>query len=215
MNLKSYCIYVKHKADVVAKRCVESGKKHGVDVELYVAHTPASLDIEGYFQEYKLPDAGFREKYSRFDPVRCAFASHHSLWRKCAKGKDAFLILEHDAVFVDSLPNTIHGHIVNLGKPSYGNFKTPMKLGEQNLFSKKYLPGAHAYMITPFGANLLLQRAQVDAGPTDVFIHEERFPNVIHEVYPHPVVCKDSFTTIQNETGCLAKHNYNENYEIR
>lgn len=215
MNMKAYCIYVRGKADDVMKRCVESGKKHGVEVEPYVAHTPASLDIQGYFQEYNIPEAAFHEKYSRIDPVRCAFASHHSLWRKCAAGKDAFLILEHDAVFVDSLPNTIHGHIVNLGKPSYGNYKVPMKLGEQSLFSKKYLPGAHAYMITPFGAHLLLNRTPIDAGPTDVYIHEERFPNVIHEVYPWPVECKDSFTTIQNTTGCLAKHNYNENYEIR
>lgn len=215
MNYKAFVIYVEGKSNDVARRCVESGKKHNVDIRMFEGHTPQTLDIRGYFAKYKIPEIGFHEKYSRIDPVRAAFASHHTLWRRCAEGKDAYLILEHDAVFVDSLPKTIHGNIVNLGKPSYGKFKTPMQLGEQRLFSKPYFPGAHGYMITPFGAKLLLQRSQIDGGPTDVFIHNDRFPGQINEVYPWPVECKDSFSTIQNVSGCLAKHNYNENYELR
>lgn len=214
MMMKAYCIYVKGKADDVAKRCVASGKQHGVDVELFEGHTPETLNIDDYYAKNNLPMEHFYEKYSRIDPVRCAFASHHTLWQKCAEGDEAFLILEHDAIFVSSLPKTIEGNIVNLGKPSYGRYKVPM-LGEGRLTSKEYLPGAHAYMVTPFGAQLLLHRAQVDAGPTDVFIHNERFPNAITEVYPWPVECDDSFTTIQEIFGCTAKHNYGLTYEIR
>ena len=214
MKLEAYCIYVKGKSDDVAQRCVASGKKYGVHVTMVPGHTPETLDADGYFAEHNIPEINFHEKYSRIDPVRCAFASHHTLWRQCAEGKSAYLILEHDAVFVNSLPNTIIGNIVNLGKPSYGKFKIP-PLGESRLVSKQYLPGAHAYMITPFGAKLLLQRATVDGGPTDVFIHNDRFPGQINEIYPWPIECDDSFTTIQNVTGCLAKHNYDGQYEIR
>jgi len=215
MNYKAFVIFVDGKSNDVARRCVESGKKHGVDVRMFEGHTPSTLDIKRYFAEHNIPEINFHEKYSRIDPVRCAFASHHTLWRRCAQGKEAFLILEHDAVFVDSLPKIIHGNIVNLGKPSYGRWAMAPQMGEQRLFSKRYLPGAHAYMITPFGAKLLLQRSQVDAGPTDVFISEERFPGQINEYYNWPVECRDTFSTIQNVTGCLAKHNYNEDYEIR
>ena len=213
MKLEAYCIYVKGKADDMADRCVRSGERHGIHVTKVPGHTPETLDIDSYYAEHNLPQVAFHEKYSRIDPVRCAFASHHTLWRQCAEGKSAYLILEHDAVFVNNLPNTIIGNIVNLGKPSYGNYKMPM-LGEGRLVSKQYLPGAHGYMITPFGAKLLLHRAHVDAGPTDVFIHNERFPGQINEVYPWPIECKDSFTTIQNVTGCLAKHNYDDQYQI-
>lgn len=215
MNYEAYCIYVKGKADAVADRCVESGKKHGVHVTKVPGHTPETLDIQQYFMDNNLPEVAFHEKYSRIDPVRCAFASHHTLWKQCAESKNAFLILEHDAIFVNSLPPTIFGNIVNLAKPSYGKFKTPNFLGEGRLVSKEYFGGAHGYMITPFGAKLLLQRAMVDAGPTDVFLHNQRFPSALQEFYPWPIEARDSFTTIQNETGCLAKHNYNEQYEIR
>lgn len=214
MKLEAYCIYVKGKADDMAERCVRSGERHGVHVTMVPGYTPDTLDIDAHFINNNIPQQHFYEKYSRIDPVRCAFASHHRLWQQCAEGKSAYLILEHDAVFVNALPNTIHGHIVNLGKPSYGKFKTPNFLGEGRLVSKEYFPGAHGYMITPFGAELLLNRAYVDAGPTDVFIHNSRFPDVLKECYPWPIEAKDSFTTIQNETGCLAKHNYNENYQI-
>jgi len=36
----------------------------------------------------------------------------------------------------------------------------------------------------------------------------------LQEYWPWPVEAHDSFTTIQNENGCLAKHNYGETYGI-
>lgn len=216
MNLKAFVIGISENKDSVKSytRTIKSGEKHGVKVEHHPANTPINTNLSEYFMKHNIPQVGFHERYSRLDNCMAAFSSHHTLWRNCSRGKDAYLILEHDAIFVDSLPNTLLGHIVNLGKPSYGKFNTPSMIGESRLVSKQYLGGAHAYMITPFGANLLLQRSQVDAGPTDVFIHNDRFPDVIKEYYPWPIECRDSFTTIQNQTGCLAKHNYNEQYQI-
>ena len=81
------------------------------------------------------------------------------------------------------------------------------------LIHKRYFGGAHAYMVAPEGAKLLIEKAKTDAGPTDVFLNIHNFP-WLQEYYPWIAEAKDSFTTIQKEKGCLAKHNYNENYEI-
>ena len=75
------------------------------------------------------------------------------------------------------------------------------------------MPGAHAYAIRPEAARLLCEQAVFDAAPTDVYLNRKLFP-WIQELYPWPVECRDTFTTIQNETGCLAKHNYGQDYEI-
>jgi hypothetical protein len=36
----------------------------------------------------------------------------------------------------------------------------------------------------------------------------------LEEYYPWPVVVDDSFSTIQNQQGCLAKHNYAKGIEL-
>ena len=64
-------------------------------------------------------------------------------------------------------------------------------------------------MVSNAGAKLLIDQAKIDAGPTDTFLHLDRF-NFLQEYYPWPVEARDNFTTIQNESGCIAKHNYNE-----
>ena len=78
--------------------------------------------------------------------------------------------------------------------------------------SKPYFPGAHAYRVNKTGADLLINGIK-NAKPTDVYLNKHLFP-WLEEYHPWPVACKDSFTTIQKEAGCLAKHNWNENYEI-
>ena len=62
----------------------------------------------------------------------------------------------------------------------------------------------------------VLKKAETDAGPTDVFLHLDNF-SFLQEYYPWVVEAKDSFTTIQNEKGCRAKHMYHvnpKNYKI-
>ena len=60
---------------------------------------------------------------------------------------------------------------------------------------------------------MLIDQARMEARPTDVFLNINTFP-FLEERYPWPVEAHDSFTTIQSEMGCRAKHNYNEKYEI-
>ncbi len=101
---------------------------------------------------------------------------------------------------------------IKLGGPADGKYMMP-RCCIGPLTSKAYFPGAHAYCVSPKGAEQLVYEAKRNARPTDVFLNIHTFPG-LQEKYHWPVECQDSFTTIQNETGCLANHNYNEQQEI-
>lgn len=213
--MKAYVITIMENPESVkaADRCIKSAAKYGLEVEKFPAVTPAK-DPLWYARKKGIPVKGFEEKYSRFENCISAFLSHFSLWEKCLKDNSNYMILEHDAYFVDSVNIFANfDKAMNIGKPSYGKAQRPMKLGVNPLTSKQYFPGAHAYMIKPAGAREFIQRSYIDAGPTDVFLHLGRFP-WLQEFYPWPVEARDTFTTIQKTEGCLAKHNYNDQYKI-
>lgn len=196
----------------VADRCIRSASSNGLTVAYFKAITPKDSPIKIASQE-EIPIDKFEEKYSRFNNCLAAFLSHYWLWKITAAGTEPHIIFEHDAFVVAPFPAFITGDIVNLGKPSYGKFNTPSFIGNGPLTSKPYFPGAHAYYITPKGAQQLIDKAKTDASPTDIFINKNNFPDLM-EYYPWPVEARDSFTTIQNTTGCQAKHNFGETYEI-
>ena len=203
----------------VAKRCAKSAAYYGIDdVELFKATTPKDDPIK-MLKDRGIEPAGFTEVYSRAERCMSAFLSHHRLWEQCAEENDEpYIIFEHDAIMTGQLGVIPRMHwdapvLVSIGAPSYGKFHTPSKLGLNKLVSKQYLPGAHAYMINSSAAKALITRAKIDASPTDVFIHNDRF-DFLNELYPYIAEAKDSFTTIQKEQGCLAKHGYGEAYEI-
>ena len=68
-------------------------------------------------------------------------------------------------------------------------------------------------MVNPEGAALLISKSVSHAGPTDIFLNKQNFP-WLQEYYPWPAEAHDSFSTIQNTNGCLAKHNYGEGYHL-
>lgn len=214
--MKHYVITImdNEKSVEAATRCISSAHRAaGINVEMFHAVTPA-IDLEQKAKELGILLDGFREKYSRFENCAAAFMSHMSLWKQSALTGEEITIFEHDAYVEGQIPDFItYRGCVNLGKPSYGKFNTPQSIGVGPLVSKPYFPGAHAYRINPQGAEELMREAMFSAAPTDVFLHRNKFP-WLEEYYPWPVVAKDSFTTIQHKVGCLAKHNYNEDYEI-
>tara|TARA_Y100000593_G_C4288360_1_gene326849 strand:- start:787 stop:1428 length:642 start_codon:yes stop_codon:yes gene_type:complete len=195
-----------------AERCIESGKKFGYNIEKHRAFSPNNCDVYKVAKKLELPLFGFKEIYSRLENCIAGFLSHHSTWLKCVEMNEPIVVFEHDAIIVGEIPEQSPYDILSLGKPSYGKYNTPMSLGSGPLVSKPYFPGAHGYRITPKGANTLMNEAKQTAGPTDVYIHTSKF--TLGEHYPWPVEARDYFTTIQRTEGCLAKHNYSENYEI-
>jgi len=218
--IKAYVITImdNKRSFQVAKRCVKHAAYYDIDVKLFEATTPKDKPIK-MLKALNIEPAGFTEVYSRPDRCMSAFLSHHRLWEKCAEeNNEPYIIFEHDAIMTGQLGIMPRIHwdapvLVSIGAPSYGKFNVPSKLGLNKLMSKQYLPGAHAYIINPQAAQALIDRAKIDASPTDVFIHNDRF-NFLHELYPYIAEAKDNFTTIQKEQGCLAKHGYGESYDI-
>jgi len=222
-----------------AERCLKSLREfYGEQInECYFdAITPKDNPTRLLKEDGVVKLNGFIEPYSRWDNVISAFTSHFSIWKQILKTQKSGIIFEHDAVVINALPivtkkvpidNTSNspykikikpdprlGDIVNLGQPSYGKFNTPANIGINPLTSKRYFPGAHAYYVSPKGAEQLIEVAKREAGPTDVFINYRRFNN-LQEWYPWSAMAKDNFSTIQNVNGCQAKHGYNpERYKL-
>lgn len=212
--MKSYVITITDldRSVEVANRCIASAKTFGIDVEIFKATTPKD-NVYKIAEEKGINLSGFDERYSRKENAIACFLSHYALWEVAIKCNESILILEHDAVFVSGVDiNVSFKGLLSLGKPSYGKYNIPQK-GISPLTSKGYLPGAHAYLIKPNAASDLINRSKICSRPTDVFIDRKSF-SWIEEYYPWPVEVKDTFTTIQKKTGCVAKHSYTEGFEI-
>ena len=199
------------------KKCIESGKKFGFhNLTPFKAITPEN-DLKHEFEKDGMSYDKFSvdTTYSKFEPAMCCYLSHKELWKKCIELKRKILVLEHDAIFISKIPENIHFYgLINLGKPSYGNYSAPnLQTGVFKLFSKPHggLPGTHAYMISPTGAKLLLNKKETTT--PDLFLNKRDFP-WIQEYYPWPIKADDNFTTIQNAKGSVAKHNYDKNFKI-
>ena len=174
--MKSYVICIqsnKHSVEA-AERCIESGKKFGYIIEKHNAYCPDD-DPHKIFEAEGLPVSEFKidARFSRLEPCMCGFLSHRSLWIKAFKENQQILILEHDAIFTDKIPlNVAFDGVISFGKPSYGQYREAKKPGVYKMFSKVggYMPGAHAYVVSPRGARKLLHQASVKPGPTDLFL---------------------------------------------
>lgn len=214
--MKSFVITIMDNPKSVesADRCIASAKKIGLEVEKFKAITPNDSPFSIAKSEGIDPD-GFSEVYSRHANCLSAFLSHYSLWKKCLlEIGQPIVIFEHDAVVINELPaSNIFKGAVNLGAPSYGKFNQPSFFGMGPLTTKRYFPGAHAYMVNPKGAEAFIRTAKISPKPTDVYLNIDTFP-WLQEHYPFVAKADDSFTTIQKEEGCLAKHNYGEGYVI-
>lgn len=209
--MKAYVITIMNNEKSVqsAERCIKSAAKFGVEVEKFKAITPAD-DPKTMMMQRQINPENFDEIYSRTPNCMAAFLSHFTLWEKCALDNETYLIFEHDAIMTGFLPpNPQFMYCMTIGKPSYGNYNTPMGFGVNPLTQKDYFGGAHSYMLKPNGAWSLIEGAQRNPGPTDVFLNKENFP-WLQELYPWVAEAKDNFSTIQVTRGCLAKHQYNE-----
>lgn len=214
--MKSYVITIldNERSKAAAQRCIQSASSYDLMCDMHPAITPKD-DPESIAAELGIPTDKFRNQYSRYLNCLSAFLSHHDLWMYCCATDEPLIIFEHDAVVVGEVPvNAPFNNVMNIGKPSYGNYNLTTSLGINSLFSKAYFPGAHAYMVKPRGAEKLIEAAKTIAAPTDVFLHKASFP-WLEEFYPWSVEVIDNFTTIQAERGCQAKHGYiKEKYEI-
>ena len=178
-----------------------------MSVTRFPAITPRTEGFEDMVENTGLNIDAFATGYSRPENALACFLSHMSLWQYAVENRCNTMILEHDAIFTDTVRNIPFDRCVTIGKPSYGTYNTPETLGTQLLVHKRYFGGAHAYIVRASGAEELLKNVSDYSRPTDIYLNVMNFP-WLEEYYPWPVVVDDSFSTIQNQQGCLAKHNY-------
>ena len=213
--MKAFVITIEdnYLSNQAADRCIASAKKYGVTVEKWSAMTPRNPVFSKTVEEKKLAVRHFESGHSRKENALACFLSHMSLWEKCIEDNEEILILEHDAVFVNTMPKILFDKIITIGQPSYGKYYHPSTLGVQPLSQKEYFKGAHAYIVKPAGARDLITMVADYSRPTDVYLNIMNFP-YLQEYYPWPVKVDDSFSTIQYEQGCIAKHNYEKGIEL-
>lgn len=196
------------------KTISSAADKANLDVEMFPAVTPKDDPIN-MLLDLGIPQLAFeRDRGSRTPNVIATFLSHYKLWKLCYKLREEIIIFEHDAIVIDNIPKfQPYQGCMSIGAPSYGSSRYCDKIGPQPLFSKDYFPGAHAYRLKPNAAQIFIETASFAAQPTDLYLNKTTFP-FLEEYFPWPVIVKDTFTTIQNKTGCEAKHNYNGEYKI-
>lgn len=198
----------------VADRCIKSCAKMGLEVEKWDAITPRHREFKDLLLKYGLNRKNFDQGWSRPDSAMAVFLSMISLWEHAIEIDRPILILEHDAVMMSPIPkNFTFGWVCTLGKPSYGKFNIPTTLGTGPLVQKQYFGGAHSYVVSPEGARRLLEKVEEYNQPADVFLNVNNFP-FLQEYYPWVFRVNDSFSTIQYEAGCKAKHNYERGIEL-
>lgn len=216
--MKAFIITVKQIPQSVdcGERALRSAQKHNLEAFIHqgVYRDESRLEAKKRNLKINLID---KNNSSNHEALIGCFLSHLTLWEKCLQLQEPILIMEHDCIVKDNIPNIPDKwNIVNLGKPSYNKLKKPKKrylwqtiINSQIIikhYSMSHLPGAHAYYITPTGANQLISTANITGVmEPDHFINRERFPK-LGEVYPWPAIAAPIFSSIQNTEGANHQH---------
>jgi len=214
--MKAYVITImdNERSVEMAERCIVSCKRYGLTVEKWPAVTPRHPEFESLQKTLGVIAENFDTGWSRPENAIACFLSMASLWSHAVETNEDVLILEHDAVMCGRIPALLRfNKCMTLGKPSYGRYETPTFLGTGELTQKPYFGGAHSYIVSPAGAQELLETIPTDSRPTDVYLNINNFP-WLEEYYPWCFFVNDSFSTIQHESGCRAKHNYDRGIEL-
>jgi len=175
----------------LAEDSIKSAKQFGLDSQIFSA--VHGKNSKKFFEEEKIEKL-LHKKIQKNPGVQGCFLSHYFLWKKCIDLKETICILEHDGVFIRSLPEDIEDRftdILNLDpNPQYSKnydflvkqsldkdinyFKpTTKKNGESQNFSDAgfYIGGAYGYCIKPFAAEKLIKFAkEFGALPADKHI---------------------------------------------
>lgn len=217
-----------HESTVATRHVIESIKKTGTKLEPIIlpATTPKTigegidqLDMNGIAWTYPLDEhqdgldmkTGLRLTHYKTanhqNRVACMI-SHMRCWQKAIDLDETIVVLEHDALFVDSfLPEDLtsewKGGIIGLNDPrgatrkslefhnkvsSYVGVQPVPTIDERNV--PQGLAGNSAYMISPKGAKKLIDKVkEVGMWPNDALMNKQFFP-WLEVVYPY-------YTTIQ------------------
>jgi len=120
--MRTVCVYTKRLSASIEKanRCVKSGKKFGIDVELYesifwrdVESEAKKIKLKLRYTPYDRATTDFKNK--RAPATRIANGiTHYTLYKWAVENKQPVCILEHDSIFVGKLPEPIYNGIIQI-----------------------------------------------------------------------------------------------------
>ena len=206
--MKTYIISIKSNEDSVksTQQAIWSAKE--------VGYTEPIIEFDAILPEtWKevLPFNNIFNMYPRPYNVAACFASHYMLWKKCIELNEPILILEHDAIFVENIPDIDFKMCVSFGRPSYIRprqmvYTTPID-GLQPIIQDNFL-GHHAYAIKPEAAKQFCADVETrELTANDIWIDKATYP-WLEEYRPYPVHADTDFSTIQSAVtdAGLKKH---------
>jgi GR25 family glycosyltransferase involved in LPS biosynthesis len=182
--MKSFHIILKdHKlGQELGKKNVELAKKFGMDATAFEA-IPGNNCLH-LFKQHKVRPI----QTNKIGHLGC-FMSHFLLWKKCIELNETIAILEHDGVFLRSLPDDIEDNFIDVcrldpcifWKDSYERdiqqtidkpitYFKPDTVYKEKDFGNFYI-GQYGYLIKPSAAEKLVIRAkQIGGHVVDMFI---------------------------------------------
>lgn len=195
--MKSFVITLVNNTKSVksTNQVIKTAKEVGYNepIEIFEAVTPDKW-------EEILPYNNNFGMYPRPDNVGACFASHYLLWKKCVELNEPILILEHDAIFVDNIPDIDFEMCVSFGRPSYVriwdmSWHTP-KEGLSLPLEDNFL-GHHAYAIKPEAASILCDDVKGrELLANDIWMDKHTYP-WLQEYRPFPIWADTNFSTVQ------------------
>jgi len=217
--MKAFVITLSHnKASVKsAKQTRRSAKKVGFKepiqhFEAILPHQWRSVLPEKN-SNFSLMDPKTGAQFGRPDNLGACFASHYLLWRKCVELDEPILILEHDAIFVDNLPDIEFDMCINFGRPShirpFEMIYKDIPNGKNKLTQLNFF-GHHAYAVKPEAAKQFVADVQTrELLANDFWVNKEAYPWL--EAYvPYPIIADTDFSTtqVELESGNILREEY-------
>lgn len=183
----AYIIRVKghKKSEELAKRCSDSCDKVGMPWQYWDGYDATGRVIIPPENESPVMNLiRISDHYLRKGEIANAL-NHIHLWAKCVADDKPLVILEHDAVMVQSYrKHTLYNSICYLGgyeqaKKKWGIYPTPPHGSDGHNFH--FILRTHAYAIDPIVAKNLLSNVIKTGitGPSDMLIKADLFP--IHQ----------------------------------
>lgn len=214
-------------SEAMAQRCIDSAKKFDIVVEKFDAITADT--VSKVMQQYQLtwawadnntkktvcPYSGLEQFPYRaknlLTKIACSM-SHYLLWRQCAADREPWLILEHDAVFVRSLPDIDFEGACQINDPAGGGYQgrehsqSMISRGTQGVHRltpkrpvDSRIPdgfsGNSAYIVKPWAAEKFVGAFhRLGVWPNDATICIQLFP-WLQELYPFVTVVQQKHST--------------------
>ena len=231
--MKAFVITLKNNSysNEVANRCIQSAAKYGLILKkffgvdkLQAEQFMINENLEWTWANNNTEETICEKTGLRMHPYRtsdlraivgCSM-SHYSLWKKCVELDEAILILEHDSVFLQALPEIEFNGICQINDPAGatrkgGQWSKQMSSrGTVGVHPKtwitaeneRYIPdglaGNSAYLIKPWAARELIDKFyEIGVWPNDATMCQQLFP-YLEEYYPFitkPMQGKSTTTT--------------------